>query len=68
MNCNVPASTLAQDGQTVFALLTPLAQTVAAHHERWDGGGYPNGLKGERIPLSGRILAVADAFDAITRP
>jgi len=36
-----------------------------SHHERWDGGGYPDGLKGEQIPLCARILAVADAYDAI---
>jgi len=36
------------------------------HQERWDGTGYPDGLKGERIPLGARILAVADAFDAMT--
>lgn len=36
------------------------------HHERWDGGGYPNGLKGEAIPILGRIVAVADVFDALT--
>jgi putative two-component system response regulator len=36
------------------------------HHERWDGGGYPAGLAGEDIPISGRIVAVADAFDAMT--
>ena len=35
------------------------------HHERWDGTGYPNGLKGEEIPLSARIMAVADVFDAL---
>jgi len=39
---------------------------VSYHHERWDGRGYPRGLKGESIPLGGRILAVADAFDAMT--
>lgn len=37
-----------------------------AHHEKWDGSGYPNGLKGEDIPLSARIVAVADVFDALT--
>jgi len=37
-----------------------------SHHERWDGGGYPNGLCGEAIPLEGRICAVADVFDALT--
>jgi putative two-component system response regulator len=37
-----------------------------SHHERWDGSGYPQGLKGEAIPLWGRICAVADTFDAVT--
>jgi len=47
--------------------LLQLAESVArTHHERWDGTGYPNGLKGDEIPISGRIVAVADAFDAIT--
>jgi putative two-component system response regulator len=36
------------------------------HHEKWDGSGYPRGLKGDKIPLIGRILAVADVFDALT--
>src|SRR5439155_21653765 len=39
---------------------------VAAHHERWDGAGYPRGLKGAEIPLAARIFALADAFDAMT--
>jgi len=39
---------------------------VKHHHERWDGSGYPDGLKGEDIPLVARIIAVADAFDAMT--
>lgn len=39
---------------------------VRGHHERWDGGGYPDGLAGEAIPLGARIVAVADAFDAMT--
>jgi len=39
---------------------------VLHHHERWDGGGYPYGLGGEAIPLEARILAVADAYDAMT--
>ncbi|HET7568912.1 MAG TPA: HD-GYP domain-containing protein [Gaiellaceae bacterium] len=41
---------------------------VLFHHERWDGGGYPAGLKGRSIPLEARILAVADAFDAMISP
>ena len=36
-----------------------------SHHERWDGDGYPNHLKGEAIPLSARIMAIADVFDAL---
>ena len=39
---------------------------VLSHHERWDGRGYPNGLRGEEIPLSARIFAVVDTYDAIT--
>ncbi len=39
---------------------------VRAHHERYDGGGYTDGLRGEQIPLAARVFAVADAFDAIT--
>jgi putative nucleotidyltransferase with HDIG domain len=46
--------------------LESVAPIVLHHHERWDGGGYPKGLKGEEIPLPARILAVADAFDAMT--
>src|SRR2546421_12548479 len=41
-------------------------ETVLHHHEAWDGRGYPNGLHGEEIPLSARILTVADVYDAIT--
>jgi putative two-component system response regulator len=36
------------------------------HHEKWDGSGYPNGKKGEEIPLASRIIALADVFDALT--
>lgn len=46
--------------------LAPLAEIILAHHERWDGAGYPRGLKGGEIPLKARILAVADAYDAMT--
>lgn len=47
--------------------LVQLAQLIAlTHHERWDGSGYPRGLKGEEIPLVGQIVAVADVFDTLT--
>ena len=46
----------------------PVIPFVLHHHERWDGGGYPNGRRAEEIPLEARILAVADAFDAMTSP
>ncbi|MFN2566701.1 MAG: HD domain-containing phosphohydrolase [Gemmatimonadaceae bacterium] len=49
-----------------LAHLGPVLQYVADHHERWDGGGYPHGLKEEEISIGGRILAAVDAFDAIT--
>jgi putative two-component system response regulator len=47
--------------------LIRLAKVVSlTHHEKWDGTGYPEGLKGENIPIAGRIVAVADVFDALT--
>ncbi len=51
------------EGSELFALAASVAMT---HHEKWDGSGYPNGLSGEHIPLEGRIVAVADVFDALT--
>ena len=47
-------------------LLRMAASIVATHHEKWDGTGYPRKLKGEQIPLEGRITAVADVFDALS--
>jgi len=44
----------------------PVADIVLHHHERWDGAGYPNGLRGDEIPFGARIIFVADAYDAIT--
>jgi putative nucleotidyltransferase with HDIG domain len=46
--------------------LEEAARIVRSHHERYDGGGYPDGLAGEEIPLAARLFAIADAFDAIT--
>jgi HD-GYP domain-containing protein (c-di-GMP phosphodiesterase class II) len=56
-------------GVQLVAPLSPWPETleiIHAHHERWDGGGYPRGLEGDAIPLGARIVAVADAYDAIT--
>ncbi|QAR33401.1 two-component system response regulator [Geovibrio thiophilus] len=47
-------------------LLQTAATAALTHHEKWDGSGYPEGLKGENIPVIGRITAVADVFDALT--
>lgn len=46
--------------------LVDATETIGAHHERWDGTGYPSGLAGEEIPLNARIFALADVFDALT--
>ena len=46
--------------------LRPISDLILTHHEHWDGTGYPQGLSGEKIPLLARILAVVDAFDAMT--
>jgi len=46
----------------------PVAEIVSAHHERWDGGGYPKGLRGKEIPLAARILSVVDCYDALSSP
>ena len=53
-------------GRSRIALFQLAAEVALTHHERWDGSGYPHGLAGEAIPLSGRIVAVADFFDALT--
>jgi len=51
----------------VVPLLTPALDVVSGHHERYDGGGYPQGLKAGEIPLVARVFAVVDALDAITQ-
>ncbi|MFG6416629.1 HD-GYP domain-containing protein [Roseateles sp. DC23W] len=53
-------------GRSRVPLFQVAAEVALAHHERWDGTGYPQGLSGEAIPLSGRIVAVVDFFDALT--
>jgi len=52
--------------EPLAAFYPELPKGVVAHHERWDGSGYPRGLKGKAIPLSARVVAIADTFDAIT--
>jgi response regulator RpfG family c-di-GMP phosphodiesterase len=54
---------IAKHGRSLFGMGIDIALN---HHEKWDGSGYPNGKKGEEIPLSARIVAVADVFDALT--
>ena len=56
-------------GADILAPIEQLKEMIPAvrwHHETWNGRGYPDGLKGEEIPLLARIVAVADSFDAIT--
>ena len=52
--------------QQVGGLLSSVGLVVRASHERWDGGGYPDGLAGEQIPVAARICAACDAFNAMT--
>jgi HD-GYP domain-containing protein (c-di-GMP phosphodiesterase class II) len=52
--------------QQVGGLLSSVGVVVRASHERWDGGGYPDGLAGEEIPVPARICAACDAFNAMT--
>ncbi len=49
-----------------YAMITMGAEVARGHHEKWDGSGYPAGLKGTEIPLSARIVAIADVYDALT--
>jgi len=51
---------------SAFALLELAEEISLTHHEKWDGSGYPAGLPGDAIPIAGRIVAVADVFDALT--
>lgn len=59
----IGAEIIGEDGS---ALLDMAREVALYHHEKWDGSGYPHGLSGEAIPLSARIVAIADVFDALT--
>ncbi len=61
-HAEIGESMLKHSDRPVFQLA---ARIAGSHHEKWDGTGYPQGLQGEEIPLSGRITAVADVFDAL---
>jgi putative two-component system response regulator len=60
---SIGADMLAGTSSGLLALARDIALT---HHERWDGSGYPGGLAGDDIPIAGRIVALADVFDALT--
>ncbi len=55
-------------GEDESELLQMAAVVARSHHEKWDGSGYPAGLSGEEIPMVGRIVAIADVYDALTSP
>jgi HD-GYP domain-containing protein (c-di-GMP phosphodiesterase class II) len=69
---NEEAAVMSQHPEYTAKIMRPLvrfnafAQIAAWHHERWDGNGYPDGLKGEDIPVLARIVAIADTWDAMT--
>jgi len=53
-------------GDGTHEIMSMSREIALAHHEKWDGTGYPTGLKGENIPLAARVIAIADVFDALT--
>jgi putative two-component system response regulator len=67
MKRHAPAGAAILDGST-SAVLRRAREIALSHHEWWNGDGYPERLRGDRVPLSGRIVAVADVFDALTHP
>ncbi|AOW78787.1 two-component system response regulator [Colwellia sp. PAMC 20917] len=62
-HANIGADIIGENDSPLLSMALSIALT---HHEKWDGSGYPNHLKGQEIPLVGRIVAIADVFDALT--
>ncbi len=62
-HCQIGADVIGDDSSELLQLAKEIALT---HHEKWNGSGYPNKLAGEETPLPGRIVAIADVFDALT--
>jgi putative two-component system response regulator len=57
-----------RDSDQPVAFLSVAKEIARSHHEKWDGSGYPDGRAGEAIPVSARIMALADVFDALVSP
>jgi putative two-component system response regulator len=57
---------MAAQASGAFAFLQVAREIALSHHEKWDGSGYPAGLAGDAIPAAGRLMALADVFDALT--
>jgi putative two-component system response regulator len=55
-------------GDVKSSFLTLAKEIAYTHHEKWDGSGYPQGLAGDEIPISGRLMALADVYDALVSP
>jgi len=62
-HCQIGADVIGEDSSELLRLAKEVSLT---HHEKWSGDGYPKGLSGDEIPLTGRIVAIADVFDALT--
>jgi putative two-component system response regulator len=63
---NPNAAAEAKAGASALAFLEIARQIAQSHHEKWDGTGYPQGLRGDHIPVGARLMALADVYDALT--